>query len=93
MSGAVVAVAVVIALWALVASPRARWRGPVATPVAKVAVFGGAGLGLALTGSGGMGAGLVGAAVLLSALARTPEVRALAAPVPAADDGGRPASG
>jgi len=27
-------------VWALVASPKARWRGPVATPLAKTVVFG-----------------------------------------------------
>ena len=94
--GSIVAVGLVIALWALVASPRARFRGPVVTPLVKVAVFGGAGLGLALTGSWGLGVGLVAVAAVLSGLAQLPEVRELAAgtrtrtePEP---DGGDPAS-
>ena len=96
--GAIVAVVLVVVLWALVASPRARFRGPVVTRLVKLAVFGGAGLGLALTGSWGLGVGLVAVAAVLSGLAQLPGVRGLAAgnmveSRPTAEpDGGGPAS-
>ena len=78
--GAIGAVVVVIALWALVASPRARWRHRIATPIVKALVFAGAAAGLALTGSVGLGVGLLVLAAVLNGLARLPVIRALTTP-------------
>ena len=66
----------VVSLWAATASPRARWRGAVLTPVVKLLVFTGAVLALVATGhpvAGGV-LGVLTAAVHLAA--RRPDVRA-----------------
>ena len=66
----------VVSLWAATASPRARWRGAVLTPVVKLLAFTGAVLALVGTGhpvAGGV-LGVLATAVHLAA--RRPDVRA-----------------
>ncbi|MDO3394797.1 DUF2568 domain-containing protein [Nocardioides sp. SOB44] len=66
----------VVSLWTATASPRARWRGAVLTPVVKLLVFSGAVLALVATRhpvAGGV-LGVLATAVHLAA--RRPDVRA-----------------
>jgi hypothetical protein len=76
---ATLAVATVIAAWALFASPRAHVGGPVVRPVVKVLVFGLASLGLLLAGHPEAAAALLVFSVVVNALAQLGFVQALIA--------------
>ena len=66
----------VVSLWAATASPRARWRGAMLTPVVKLLVFTGAVLALVATGHPAAGAVLGVLATAVHLAARRPDVRA-----------------
>lgn len=76
--GAVLAVVVFVVLWALFASPKARFGGRVVRPLVKALVFGACSLALVLTGHLWWGVALAVAAVAINALAQIPAIRALA---------------
>ncbi|WP_432478793.1 DUF2568 domain-containing protein [Nocardioides sp. GXQ0305] len=77
LPGAVVAPLVAVSVWWAFASPKARWGGPVARPVAKVLVFGSASAGLWLAGHPGWAAALLVFSVVVNALAQLRFVREL----------------
>ena len=66
----------VVTLWALTASPRARWRGAVLTPLVKVLVLTGAVVSLLVTGHPVAGVALAVLVVVTHLAARHPDVRA-----------------
>ncbi|WP_169834699.1 YrdB family protein [Nocardioides dokdonensis] len=65
----------VVTLWALTASPRARWRGAVLTPAVKTLVFTGAVVALVLTSHPVAGGTLAILVVVVHVAARHPDVR------------------
>jgi hypothetical protein len=67
----------VLAVWALFASPKARYGGPVVRPVVKVLVFGLASLGLWLADHGTAALGLLVFSLVVNVGARLPFVRAV----------------
>ena len=68
---------VVVVVWALFASPKAPYGGPVVRPVVKVLVFTLASVGLVAVGHPGWGIALIGFSVLVNGLAQLPAIRAL----------------
>ena len=81
------AVAVVLAgvlVWFFFASPKARYGGPVARPVAKVLVIGGAVVGLLAAGHPGWALALGAFSVVVNAVALHPDISRL--PAAAASD-------
>jgi len=64
--------------WFLVASPKARYGGPVARPVAKVLVFGLASLALWDAGHAGWALALLVFSVVVNAVTQLPSIQALA---------------
>ena len=66
-----------ILAWAVFASPKAPRRGPVVSPVVKVAVFGLASLALAASGHPSLAVALLVFSVLVNALAMVPAIRDL----------------
>jgi hypothetical protein len=66
-----------VLVWFLFASPKARYGGPVARPVAKVLVIGAAVLGLVAAGHTGWAVALAVYSVLVNAVALHPDIRAL----------------
>ncbi|MGI8524177.1 MAG: YrdB family protein [Nocardioides sp.] len=74
---AVASVAAVV-MWALFASPKATYGGPVARPVVKALVFGAATAGLWAAGHPGPAIALLVFSVAVNGLAQLPVVRATA---------------
>ena len=74
---AVAAAAAGVAVWFLFASPKARYGGPVARPVAKVLVIGAGVVGLAVAGHGGWAIALAVFSVVVNALAMHPDIARL----------------
>lgn len=70
-------------VWYLIASPNARYGGPVRRPVAKVLVFGIAGLLLWAAGHAGWALALLLFSAVINGLAQLPGVRGLVSPRPA----------
>lgn len=68
--------ALVVAVWACFASPKAPYGGPRVRPVAKVLVFGLASLGLWLAGRPAPAVALLAFSVVVNGLARLRFVRA-----------------
>ena len=66
-------------VWFLLASPKARYGGPVARPVVKVLVFGLASLALWDAGYPGWALALLVFSVVVNAVAQLPAIRALTA--------------
>lgn len=66
-------------VWSVFASPRARRGGPLARPVAKVLIFGGAVLALWHLDRPGWALALLAFSVVINALAMLPGVRAAVA--------------
>lgn len=64
-------------VWFLLASPRARYGGPLRRPVVKVVVFGLASLALWDIGRHGLAIGLLVFSVVVNALAQIPAIAAL----------------
>ena len=73
-SGAVLAG---VAVWFFFASPKARYGGPVARPVAKVLVIGAAVAGLAAAGHPVWAVALAAFSVLVNGVALHPDIRVL----------------
>jgi hypothetical protein len=67
----------VVTVWFLFASPKARYGGPVVRPVVKVLVFGLASLGLWLAGHEGWAIALLVFSVVVNGLAQLRVVRAV----------------
>ena len=65
--------------WFFLASPKARYGGPVVRPVAKVLVFGLASLALWDAGHHGWAVALLAFSVVVNTLAQLPGIRALTA--------------
>jgi hypothetical protein len=65
----------VIAVWALFASPKARFGGPVLRPVVKVAVFALTSAGLGVAGHPWWGVALFACSAVVHGLALLPPVR------------------
>ena len=76
---AVVMPVLVVAVWALFASPKAPLGGPVVRPVVQVLVFGLASLGLWDAGHPGWALAMLVFSVVVNALGLLPGVRALVA--------------
>ena len=74
---AVLAAAAGVVVWLLVASPKARYGGPVARPVAKVLVIGAGVVGLAVAGRGGWAVALAVFSVVVNAVAMHPDIARL----------------
>ena len=74
---AVLAAAAGVVVWFLFASPKARYGGPVARPVAKVLVIGAGVVGLAAAGHGGWAIALAVFSVGVNALAMHPDIARL----------------
>jgi hypothetical protein len=70
---------IALAAWFLLASPKARYGGPVVRPVTKVLVFGLASLALWSAGHPAWALALLVFSVVVNALAQLPGVRALTA--------------
>ena len=66
-----------VLVWFLFASPKARYGGPVARPVAKVVVIGAAVVGLAVAGHAGWAVALAVFSVVVNAVALHPDVARL----------------
>jgi hypothetical protein len=81
---AVLAVAAGVVVWFLFASPKARYGGPVARPVAKVLVIGAGVVGLAVAGHVGWAVALAAFSVVVNALAMHPDIARL--PTDVVDD-------
>ncbi len=64
-------------VWFLLASPKARYGGPVGRPVAKVLVFGLASLALWDAGHTGWALALLVFSVVVNAVAQLPSIQAL----------------
>jgi hypothetical protein len=77
---AVVAAIAVVVVWSLVASPKARFGGPVARPLGKVLVFGLGATGLWAAGHHAWALWFLAFSVVINALALLPSVRALVEP-------------
>jgi len=75
---AVVMPVLVVLVWFLFASPKARFGGPVVRPVVKVLVFGLASLGLWAAGHHSLAVALLVFSVVVNAVDQLPEIRALA---------------
>lgn len=69
-----------VTVWALLASPKAPYGGPVVRPAAKVVVLGLACLALSDVGRTGWAVALLVFSVVVNALAMLPSIRVLAAP-------------
>jgi len=69
----------VVVVWFLFASPKARHGGPVVRPVVKVLVFGTASLGLWLVGHPGWAVALLVFSVVVNGLAQLRFVRSVVA--------------
>ena len=78
---AVLAVAAGVLVWWLFASPKARYGGQVAGPVAKVVVIGAGVAGLAAAGQVGWALALAAFSVVVNAAALHPDIRSLPAQV------------
>jgi hypothetical protein len=76
---AVVMAVLVVVVWALFASPKAPYGGPVVRPVVQVLVFGLASWGLWDAGHPGWALAMLVFSVVVNALGLLPGVRALAA--------------
>jgi hypothetical protein len=74
---AVVAVLAGVVVWFLFASPKARYGGPVARPVAKVLVIGAAVVGLAAAGHPGWAMALAAFSIVVNGIALHPDVARL----------------
>jgi len=74
---AVGAVLAGVAVWFFFASPKARYGGPVARPVAKVLVIGAAVAGLAAAGHPGWAVALAAFSVIINGVALHPDIRVL----------------
>lgn len=74
---AVAAGAAGVVVWFLFASPKARYGGPVARPVAKVLVIGAGVVGLAVAGHGGWAVALAVFSVVVNAVAMHPDIARL----------------
>ncbi len=74
---AVVAVLAGVVIWFFFASPKARYGGPVARPVAKVLVIGAAVVGLAAAGHTGWAVALAAFSVIVNGVALHPDIRDL----------------
>lgn len=74
---AVLAAAAGVVVWLLVASPKARYGGPVARPVAKVLVIGAGVVGLAVAGHSGWAVALAVFSVVVNAVAMHPDIARL----------------
>lgn len=74
---AVVAGLVTVTVWFLFASPKARYGGPVVTPVVKVLVFTVASLGLWAAGHAAWALALLVFSAVVNGLAQLPGVQAL----------------
>jgi hypothetical protein len=70
---------IALVAWFLLASPKARYGGPVVRPVTKVLVFGLASLALWSAGHPAWALALLVLSVVVNALAKLPGVRALTA--------------
>ncbi len=66
-----------VLVWFLFASPKARYGGPVARPVAKVLVFGAGVAGLWAAGHPGWALALAAYSVVVNGLALHPDIRDL----------------
>jgi hypothetical protein len=66
-----------VLVWFLFASPKARYGGPVARPVAKLLVIGAAVAGLAAAGHPGWAVALAAFSVVVNGVALHPDVRSL----------------
>lgn len=75
-----------MAVWFLVASPKAAYGGPVARPVAKVLVFGLACVALWSAGHPGWALALLVFSVVVNGLAQLPAVRGVMAAAPGGTD-------
>ena len=74
---AVAAVLAGVVVWFFFASPKARYGGPVARPVAKVLVIGAAVVGLAAAGHTGWAVALAVFSVVVNGVALHPDIRGL----------------
>jgi Protein of unknown function (DUF2568) len=74
---ALLAVAAGVVVWSLFASPKARYGGPVARPVAKVLVIGAGVVALGVAGHAGWAAALAVFSVVVNALAMHPDIARL----------------
>jgi hypothetical protein len=74
---AVVAVLAGVVVWFFFASPKARYGGPVARPVAKVLVIGAAVVGLAAAGHPGWALVLAAFSVVINVAALHPDIARL----------------
>ena len=74
---AVLAAAAGVVVWFLFASPKARYGGPVARPVAKVLVIGAGVVGLAVAGHAGWAVALAVFSVVVNAVAMHPDIARL----------------
>ena len=79
-----------LTVWYLVASPRARYGGPLRRPVVKVVVFGLASLALWDLGHHGLAINLLVFSVVVNALAQVPAIAALPGSVAPPRAAGRP---
>ncbi len=66
-----------VAVWSLLASPKAPYGGPVVRPVTKVVVFGLASLALWDAGHEGWAVALLGFSLVVNGLAQIPSIRVL----------------
>lgn len=73
-----------MAAWFLLASPKARYGGPVSRPVTKVVVFGLASLALWSAGHPAWALALLLFSIVVNGLAQLPRVRALTGSPPGA---------
>lgn len=73
----VLAALVTVAVWFLFASPKARYGGRWARPVAKVLVFTLASVGLWVSGHENLAIGYFAFSVIINGLAQLPSVKAL----------------
>ena len=64
-------------MWFLFASPKARYGGPVARPVAKVLVIGAGVVGLAVAGHAGWAVALAVFSLVVNGLAMHPDIARL----------------
>ncbi len=74
---AVLAAVAGVVVWFLFASPKARYGGPVARPVAKVLVIGAGVVGLAVAGHSGWAVALAVFSVVVNAVAMHPDIARL----------------
>lgn len=75
--GAALGPLLVITVWALFASPKARYGTPTRRFIVTTVVFVGSGIGLIALGHLPLGIGLIGVSGVVAGLSRLPEVRSL----------------